>query len=415
MTHYKQAVFPMFADQRFEDQLTNGASIKWSYDSDVSVQDMGSDGSYVSADKTITDETLTVDQRPTSQFRIPLTERIQDHRPTQEKWAQKAANRIFWSIDAEILGAMKSAATSTLDAGDFGGTDGNGITVTSSNAAAIFAAARRLLRNQNVIYDENKSFKNVMKLDAGSKMAVAAIPAELEEQLGLAIGFKNTEYGDTTLKSGFLGRIFGFNSVYSGALPFTFRITFTATPTDASTLTIGSVVITWETGTIDTAGEVKAETDAATSATNLFNFLNAPYASISAKSQAFVRSSVTVAQQNILDRISATNPSAGVVDITVLGGGALTVSQTDAAGAITREAVHALFGTSQSIGLIMQRTPEMEISAGNIIGTATGGYVARDFVAWSLLGWKVFNNQAKQLVDVAIACSTFANPSNVFN
>lgn len=416
-THYKQAVFPAFADQRFEDILEDGASVKWSYDGDSDVQEMGSDGSYTVEGKTVTDETITVDQRPTSTFRIPVTERIQDHRPTQEKWSKKAANRIFWSMDADMLGAMKSAATSDLDAGDFGGSDGTPVTVSSSNAAAIFAAARRQLRNQNVIYDSNKQFKNVIKYDQqGDLMPVAAIPAELEEQLLLQIGFKNSELGDTTLKQGYLGLVFGFNTFVSTALPFSFKIAFSSTPTDGSTITIAGVTITWETGTIDVAGEVKAETSATVSCTNLVNFLNDPYASISAKSQAFVRSSLTLAQRFILDKISAVDNLDGSCVITILGAGNISVSQNDAAGTISNQTVHAIFGTSRSIALIMQRAPEMTISAGEILSNgSTGGYVAKDFVGWSLAGWKVFNSQTKQLVNVKISSSSYGSPSNVYN
>jgi len=416
LTHYKQAVFPMFADQRFENELESGSTIKWSYDGDQDVQDMGADGSYVVENKTITDEYLTVDQLPTSTNRIPMREKIQDHRPTQEKWAQKAMNMVFWSIDADILAELASNAAGSLSAGDFSGTAGDPISLSSANAAAIFTAARRVLRNQNVIYDEHKKFQNVIKLDSQSLMPVAAIPAELEEQLLLQIGFKNTELGDTTLKQGYLGLIFGFNAVVSTALPFSFTLTFTSTPTDASTITIGGVTLTWETGTIDAAGEIKAETSATVSCTNLVNFLNDPYASISGKSYALTRSSLTIPQRRIFDKISAVDNGDGSCVITIKGQNVVAVSQTDANGAISKQAVTAVFGLSKSIALIMQRYPNLTVSAGNILSNgATGGYVAQDFVTWTLAGWKVFLSQTKQLVKVPIAASTFTAPSNSFN
>lgn len=416
-THYKQAVFPMFADQRFENQLTDGDSIKWSYDADMGVQRMGADGAYTVANRTITDETLTVNQRPTAPFRIPLTEKIQDHRPTQEKWASKSMNVIYQDIDGVILGNLKANAASSLSAGDFGGTSGNPITVTSSNASAIFAASRRKLRNQNVIYDQNKRFKNVIKFDGGVKMPVAAIPAELEEQLLLQIGFKNTDLGDETLKQGYLGLIFGFNSVVSTALPFSVRLTQVGIPTDATTITIGGVVVAqWETGTPTNAGDVKAETSATASITNLVNYLNDVYSSISGKSILQTRTNLTIAQQRVFDNISAVDNLDGSCVITVNGQGALSAATTETGSTFDRNAVHALFGTSQSVAMIMQRYPELSMSAGPIVGNgSTGGYVAQDFVTWTLYGYKSFLSQTKQMVNVPIDCSLFSTPASTLN
>lgn len=426
-THYKQAVFPMFADQRFENELQDGASIKWSYDADMGVQRMGADGAYTIANRVVVDETLTVDQRPTAPFRIPLTEKIQDHRPTQEKWATKAMNVIYNDIDGVILKALKTGAASTLDASSFGGAANDPITVTSSNASAIAAGARRLLRNQNVIYDANKKFRNVIKFDKGVKFPVAAIPAELEEALLLQIGFKNTELGDTTLKQGFLGLVFGFNMVVSTALPFSFRITQTGIPTDGAYLQIGSgsstigsgtsVRFTWETGTItDAPGKVKAETSATVSITNLVAGMNSVYSDVTGDFEAFVRADLSIAQQRILDNISAVDNEDGSAVVTVGGQGAMATSTDEAGSVIDREAVHAIFGTSESIAVIMQRYPNLSVSAGPIVGNgATGGVVAQDFVTWSLWGGKVFLSQTKQIVNVPIDCSLFSQPNNTLN
>lgn len=418
-THYKQPVFPVFAEQKFADVLTQGASVKWTYDGEADVQQLGADGSYSVANKTVTDETLTVDQVPASTFRIPASQKIQDHRPTQQKWATKAMNRIFWWIDAKILGAMVAAAASTIDAGDFAGTAGTPLTLSSSNASAIFTAARRKLRNQNVIYDENKKYTGYVKLDTVAKYPVCAIPAELEEQLLLAVGFKPGDFGDQVLKAGYLNMLFGFNTFVSTSLPFSVKLSQTATPTDQDTIVVGGVTLKFVTGTPTNAGEIKAETDAATSMTNLKNFLNAPYASISGKSVALTRSSLAQADAFIFDLISSSAVSGtapAVLTMTILGHGLVTVSATGAGMVLSNQTVHALFGTSQSVALIMQRTPELAVSAGQIIGNGTtGGILAQDFATWALIGWKVFLTHSKQLVDVQISTTGATAPNNVYN
>lgn len=416
-THFKKSVYPMFADMRFRDVLKDGATVQWDYDDDATADELDSNDGYTLNGKTVTSETLTVNQKPSHGFVIPGTQRIQDHRPTQEKWARKAMNVIHNKVDGDILKDLASEADSALDAEAFGGTAGDGIVPTSSNSAAIFAAAQRILTNKNVLYDENKVFANNVKLDGGDRFPVSAVPAELKEQLLLQTGFKDTGYADQVMKSGFMGPMFGFNSVVSTALPFSFRIVQTNTPTDAKTLTVGGVVVaTWETGTIDAAGKVKAETDATTSITNLCNFLNDPYATISGKSQTFVRTSLTVAQKRILDNISAVDNEDGSCTIWVAGLGALSVSTTETGAAIDREIVHAIFGVSRSIGVVMQRAPELEISAGNLITTGQNtGYVGKQYLAWSLYGRKVFHTQKAGLVDVKISATNLATPSSVIN
>ena len=414
-THYKQPIFPVFAEQKFADMLRQGASVIWSYDSDSDVQQLGADGSYTSANKTVTDETLSVNQRPASTFRIPATEKIQDHRPTQQKWAQKAMNRIFWWLDAKILGDLQAGAANSLSAGDFGGTAGKPITVSTSLAAPIFAAARRVLRNQNIIYDENKKYSNVVKLDTISKYPVAAIPAELEEALLLSIGFKSGDLGDDVIRQGYINMLFGFNTFVSTALPFTVNYVVTAAnATNGDTFTVGGVTFTLATSD-SAAGEITIGGSASLTATAIAAALNAPYTS-SATYTPLVRTSLTQAQAFIVDMISATASDA-TVTIKVLGHGTVSVSDTAAADGFdtTTAAVHAIFGVSQSVALVLQRYPNLEVSAGSILSNgSTGGYLAQDFVTWSLAGWKVFKTHTYQLVDVPILASSYSAPLNVY-
>ncbi len=98
------------------------------------------------------------------------------------------------------------------------------------------------------------------------------------------------------------------------------------------------------------------------------------------------------------------------------GHGTRTVTQDDANGTIDRQKVHAIFGVSRSIGIVMQRAPMVEASAGNLITTgALTGQVGKHYLAWSLYGRKVFTTQARGLVDVQIAASAFSEPNAVIN
>lgn len=425
-TFYKQAVFPMFADNRFENELVYGSTVKWSYDADMGVQRMPATGAYTIANRTVVDETLTVDQQPTATFNIPLKERLQDHRPTQEKWGQKAMNAIYQDIDAVVLNELRANAVSKLDAGDFGGSSGEPVTLSPSNAAAIFFAAEMKLRNQNVVYDVNYKFQNVIKFDSENDFLVAAIPAELRYNLSLSVAFKNTPLSDQVLKNGLLAPISGFNPVVSTSLPFSFRYTLSARPGNGTYLYLGStdttigtgtgIRINWVTTIGSTPGNVLDTTSAAASMTNLVNLLNDPYGSSTANYVTFVRENLSIAQQRILDNISAVDNEDGSAVITIGGLGTVQVSQTSSYGTIDRRTVHAIFAVSKCISVIFQKRPVILESAGELVTTgALSGNVAKHYVVFTLYGKKVFLSQAKKIVDVQIDASAFSSPVSVLN
>jgi hypothetical protein len=423
-THFKTAIYPILADLRFAALLTDGESVKWSYDADMTSGKLGDDGLYAIAARTITDETLTVDQKPYASFWVGDFQKVQDHRPTQEKWAKKSYNVIINKIDGYILNLARAGAATTLDGADLGGSAGDGMTVTSGNATSVFTAARRLLKNQNVIYDANKAFKNNVKLDSAEKFPIAIIPAELEEQLLLQIGFKDTGMGDETLKQGYMGMLLGFNVVTSNSLPFSFRYTLSVQPTDGKKLYLGStsttigsgtgVALNWVTTIGTTAGNVLSVTGATASVTNLTELLNDPYGTSDAGMYIFTRANLSVAQQRILDNISAVDGVDGSCVITIAGLGRVVVTQDDANGTIDREIVHAIFGTSQSVGMVMQREPEVLMSAGDLIGTsASAGYIGKQVVTRAYYGAKVFKTQTYQLINAKINASAWSAPNQV--
>lgn len=429
-THFKKAVYPLFADMRFEKILSEGSTVDWSYDDDAVADNLASGDGYTLEDKTVTNETIVVDQKPSHGFRIPATQRIQDHRPTQQKWARKAMNVIFQKIDGDVLKDLRDGALSTIDNSYFGGNSGDPITVTSGNAAAIFTTAQTILTNNNVIYDENKAFSNDVELDGGDRFPCAAIPAELKAQLLLQVGFKNTDYADSVMKSGYMGPLFGFNAVASTALPYSFRYTLSATPTNAKKLILGGAIgatttigtaaaavkITWVTTIGSTAGNVLAVTDAATSVANLVALLNDPYGTTNANKVCFTRSALSKSQRRILDNVSAVDNLDGSCVITIKGYGTRPVAQDDAAGTIDRKTVHAIFGVSKSIAMIMQKTPNLAESAGDLITTGElTGFVGKHFLAWGLYGKKVFKTHQPQIVNVLIAADTFSTPASVVN
>lgn len=430
MTHYKKACYPLFAYTKFRDILEAGDTVAWDYDADSVAGDLGSDDAYTIRKKTTSQETLTINRKPFDSFIIPKTEKIQDHLPTQKKWSQKAVNTIITKMDGDILYDLTAGAGNTLDAGDFGGSAGEPIDVTTGNVAQIFAKSRTILVNNNVVYNQNKLFRNDVKLDTEERFPAAAISAELEEKLNLAIGFKDTSAADSILKEGFsdtFSRLFKFNTAVTTSLPFEFRLTYTSTPADASVLKIGSgsatigtgtaVEFLWETGTItDAPGKVKAETSATASVEHLVNLINDPYNGVTGESEPFVKANLSVAQERLLNNITAVDNEDGSCVITIKGYGKRTVSQDDTNGTIDREAVINIFGVSQSIGLVIQKQPELLQSAGELISTsASGGVIGKHFVGYTLYGDKMFASMTPQVIKVKVAASNFQQPASAYN
>jgi len=423
---WKEVVFPVFADVRFYDKLEKGQQIKWSYSSDPRIGSLGSGGSYSVNAKTLTDETLTVNQEPYSADRIPRSERILDHRPTQEKWARDQVNAVTWKMDADVLNQIRSGASATLDASDgFGGSAGSPITPTSSNVEQIFTNSLVKLMLNNAVkngLNTTKVYKNFRKEDMGDRMLVAAISAELYGYMLLALGSRGQGIGDQTLRSGYLGFIYGFNVFVSNSLPMTIDYIVAsgnATNGDTFTFTLGSTSVTFTltSGSVTNPGDIKIGGSAALTAANIADSLSAPFTASSGVYEPFVASALNATQANFLNMLSASDSSA-TVTITIQGHGKVTVSDTAASDGFDTSTgiVHNLIGTSQSIAVAEALAPEVEISSGKILANgSSGGYLARDIVTSAYYGRKMFRHQTRFMVDVKIAYSALSAPQVAFN
>ena len=148
-------------------------------------------------DQTVTDESLTVDQSFVTPFYVDDLDALQSNYPLMNKLADEAAIKLSNKIDGDVLGEYDQA-DSDVDDGTLGGTSGNGITVTTSNIQAIFAAAKRKLRKTlNSNFKEGDLF--------------AAVSPHFEETLLKYLAGRETVLGDSTGMNGHIGKYFGFD------------------------------------------------------------------------------------------------------------------------------------------------------------------------------------------------------------
>lgn len=407
MSHFKQPVYQVLAESSLESDLVKGQTIKRSYASDVTVNTMGADGSYVTQAIVDTEETLNIDQEKESSIYIKDLDAMQAHLPIKQKYGRKLANAIVNFIDGDVLNVARLGAGSSVDDSDLGGTAGNGMTVTATNVATIFTVAMQKMQKKNVVYNANARFSG-MKLEQPEGMPIAIITPEVLTFIQLYLGGKDTLLGDTISKNGFHGSFMGFELFMSNALPWTATLQFATIPTAADTITINGVVLTAQAnGGASTAGDFSISTTNDLAAANLVQLINGTG---TAGASNYIE--LSAANRLLLKGITATyTASTDLLTLVGIGTGPIVVAETltPAANVWTAalQQTHCIFGLSKSVSLVMSKNPSMKQRP------SPDARVGDDFIVWTAYGRKVFQDQAPQLVNVRVQSSTFSAASNV--
>lgn len=381
--HYKTDRYREIVSMEEQATLEKGDTVHRPKRSNLVVNTLGADGAYTRQALTDTDESLTIAYEKEVSFYIRQIDEMQSNYRTANEYADDAAVKLGNEIDGVVLGEY-DAASSDVDDGDLGGTNDNGITLTTSNMDKIFGEANEAL--------------DALDIDQDDRWAM--ISPQFYNLLWQRIGGRESMLGDEAGRDGVRGRAgkwAGFRLIKSNALGWSGKLLIGTTPTDGDTVVINGVTFTFETGTIDAAGKVKAETSGAVSAGYLVSAINDP-GTTSATFQA-----LSEANQNLLKGITATAVSGGLT-IKVLGKSYIAVSETLTAGADIWTAAlqiqHNLFGQGKPIDLVIQKRP-------NMVTKDRSGYLGKDVVSWTVFGKKTFTEGADQLVDVKIRTDAF--------
>ena len=420
ITHYKQPVFRAIAEEKMLDgKLKKGDTIHWSYMSDFYVENMGADGSYNTQAQADTDETLVINQVKDTSFYEFEKDLEQAHYDVKKEYANKAMNKIFLQIDADVLVTAYQGAANVLDTGVLSGGASNGtpVAVSITNVFQLFAAANLQLQLANVIYDPNLSFTKEVKLEKVTGMPVALISAQVYQSLILYLGGKTTVLGDKVSVSGHAGAFMSFNIFVTNQLPSTASIALPVQPTDGDTFTINGLTFTFKTSLGSTAGNILIGASAATAQANLISALTAPFTTTA----NYITQTNNVTNQLKLANISIATFASNASTIVQGGIGTLLVTAVTFANATnliggtnssstTAATVvqHNIFGVSKSVGLVIQKYPSLYVNP-------VSGKVGKDYVTWTYYGTKVFKYMTTQLIDVQVNASTFAQPTLLAN
>lgn len=429
IAHYKVPSYKAIADESIRPKLTKGQIYHRDYDTDFIVNTMGADGSYVNQAWTDTDETLTVNFEKETSFFIKDLDAFQANLPLQMRKARKAMNAIFLRIDADVLSLAYQGAGTTVDDGTLGGTTGNGITLSTGNIQAVFAGAELALRLQNVIYNPAATFDGKFKKDSVEAVPTALVSAQLYSTLQQYLGAKVTTLGDEVSHSGFVGKYFGFNLFVTNNLAWTGSLALATNPTDGDTITFlngvtqqgvsQALTFTFK-DTLTADGQIHICGTASGTVANLVAALSAPYTDIAEATntgyQAYDQSALTITQQKLFIGSTFTNATTSMTAL-ISGQGNVPVTAVMTAGAnlwtLAKQVQHNIFGVNNSISVVIQKEPNLDILQANPTSTSFSGRVGSDFVTWGAYGIKVFRDQSPMLVDVQVRTDGYSTaPAN---
>jgi hypothetical protein len=273
----------------------------------------------------------------------------------------------------------------------------------------------------NVVYANNMRFGKLPYEDYGG-MLTWVMPPQVWTVIQQYMLARVTVNGDQVVTNGYTGLFGQFNCFVNNNLPFTASLALATNPTDGDTITIKGVVITFKT-TVDagvTAGQVKIASTAALTVTNLVAFLNAPTTTVADATNAgyngfgstatLSEGGYTIRKSDALHGLVATDNTTSV-GLVMKGTGKVTVAQSQTAAAniwtAAKQCVQSIFMVAKNVSLAVRKDPE-------IYENPVSNSVARDYVMWTVYDNKVFKDQARAIISLAVRCDTgFAAYSNV--
>lgn len=403
VTHHKIPVYPAVSNYRLAKGLEKGDTVNRQYRSTMYARPMGGDGSYRRQSLTDTNQQLTIDQVYETSFYIKKLDEIQRHLPTQKAYAMDASKAIFNQIDGHILGHYDSF-TASLDAGDLGGTDGEGITVTTGNVRKLFSKSTKKLQRANIMIDNSAKFTGFKKEDSKRDMAVAVISPDVHEMLLESLDGKDSDLGDRVGIQGHVGRYMGYEIFVSNAIGWSGVLDFGSTDfSDNDTVVINGVTLTMKSTLGTTAGNVKIGGTVADSIDALVACINDSegleldadgVGGAGTVGTDYVE--LSQANRDLLRNVVATDGTTSM-SLKATGLGYVEVSETatpnDIEWTLATQVQHCLFGIANSIDAVIQKTP-------SAMTQPRTGYVGLDVVTWSAWGARVFQEAVVKMVDV---------------
>lgn len=376
----------------FEESATlkKGDKVNRPYTSDIIVRNHTSNGTVTIDDNTDTNESLTVDQRKVSGFYIEDFDALQSDYDTAGIYAEKNAIKVGEVVDGAILAEVVNGSSSVSD-GDFGGTSGQGVTLTVANVDRVLSKAKKKLDRLSVPQTER----------------VAVLSPDFLEILSDAIGDRDSRLGDEVGENGKVGMRKGFMLHMSNSLLWTGELAMATNPTDGDTLVINGVTITFRTTQGALAGSVNICSTADATRANLVAFLNAPTTTVAEAADAGYNGFTAggTEEKALLHMTWTNNDSTNVASVSAEGRGFISVSETLTAAADTwtaaKQIQHNIACRKGAIEAVVQSKPKSQFKD---VSTKLG----KNVLTPVLYGKKVFTEGARELCDMKVRTDAWA-------
>lgn len=344
--HAKKDVYRAITSARFQSTLKNGDVVNIPYHGVVQSESYTRGTAVTPRILTNVNETLTINVQRVVPMYFDDLDLLQSKYNEVNGYAKKAAETLKNFIDGDVLGEVAVATTDIDDEDVDGGTDNNGITVTTSNILKIFTEAQKSMELLNV-FNEGDYF--------------AVISPRFRAKLLEYLAGKETSLGDSTGMNGHIGKFYGFDLYVSNNTTFTADLIFTDVGVAADTLTLNGHTLTWI-ATTASNGDVNVLTSATEEAANLATLLSAPFTDITDASDAGYDAFTVSELAGDWDGLSATS-SAGTLSIKLEGHGHVAFTETLTNATITSalQIEHQMFGKKGAIDIVVQKKPSIEI------------------------------------------------------
>ena len=414
-SNWTMPIYPVIADLQFTPGLKVGDTVHRRYRSNpIVANDLGSDGTYQVQTYTESDETFQINKQKEATVRIVKPTVLHTDLDITKSYGTQLSNALYQEIDGDTLNAARSNAGSTLDNGNLGGNAGDGIQLSIANIVNLPVQAMEIFLGKSVVINNNMRFGKLPYEDY-SGMLCWIIPPQAWTIMQMYLLARGTPLGDQVVANGYKGMFGDWNVFVSNNLTYTATFALSVQPTDGDTVTIKGVTFRFKTA-LAANGDVLIGASAATANTNLAAALNALKTTTStyqawASTDTLTDGEYTIAKYDALHGISATATSTSTA-ITIKGMGKVTVSQvmTSASNLWTtaKQQVHSLFIIGKNVSLAVRQDPE-------IYENYVSGAIAKDYTMWTVYDNKVWKDQKRAIIDLALDCSasSFNTYSNV--
>lgn len=416
-SNWAMPVYPVIADMQFKKDLSIGDTVKRRYRTNpIFAKDLGADGTYSPQQYVEGEESFSISKQKEASVYIPKTQVLHTDLDVTKSYGVQLANAIWQEIEGDTLYAAYSGAGTTLDNGNFGGSAGDGLTVSITNISDIPLIAHEIFLGKKVVYNDNLRFGKLDYADYGG-MKCWIMPPQVHTIIDKYMIARNTALGDRVAVNGYSGTFGRFECFVANTLPFTTRLALGANPTDGDTMTIKGVTFRFKASATAANGDILIGAAASDTADNIVKALNG-LTTTSTEYDAFVdgtdyltENGFTINKSDALHGIIATDGTT-YVDIAIKGAGKVTVSETFTSAlnefTAAKQCVQSLFVIAKNVALAIRKEPD-------IFENPVSRKVGRDYVMWTVYDNKVFQDQARAIIRLAVRCdaTSFTSYSNV--